>query len=97
MLKAKAGEIKDEYDHSAEFRYAKGYILPGQKEMLESPEKIFKKAKAKRFAGINNFGITDRAVKADISINAGAKGINAYNNSFAELVSDIKRFKKYLD
>ncbi len=94
MLKAKAGEIKDEYDHSAEFRYAKGYILPGQKEMLESPEKIFKKAKAKRFAGINNFGITDRAVKADISINAGAKGINAYNNSFAELVSDIKRFKK---
>ena len=94
MLKAKAYVIKEEYDYSREFRFSKGYILPGQQDMLESPDKVFKKALSKRFAGINNFGITDKKIKADISVNAGATGINAYNNSFNVLVEDLKRYKK---
>ncbi len=94
MLKTGADELKKEYDYSMEFRYENGYVLPGQTDMLEDPGKVFKKAVSKRFVALNNFAVSDKVLKGDISLNAGAAGINAYNNSFEILVADLKKYKK---
>ena len=93
-LKEKAETVEAEFRESMEHRLEKGYLLPGQADLLFSaravlaavqlPESVFMTGLDQRLPGMT--------VKNKYSING--KSVNSYQNSFEILIKDLSRWKK---
>lgn len=88
------GAIEAEFGESMQHRLMKGYALPGQADIIYHKEEIF--AKVSRMYGVAMSTLAIRSGILDTigSVNIIAKSMNSYNNSFENLVADLKRFAK---
>ena len=93
-LKEKSETVEAEFRESMEHRLEKGYLLPGQADLLFSaravlaavqlPEAVFMTGLDQRLPGMmvkNKYSIT-------------GKNVNSYQNSFEILIKDLSRWKK---
>ena len=93
-LKEKSETVEAEFRESMEHRLEKGYLLPGQADLLFSaravlaaiqlPEAVFMTGLDQRLPGMT--------VKSKYSITG--KNVNSYQNSFEILIKDLSRWKK---
>ncbi len=93
-LKEKSETVEAEFRESMEHRLEKGYLLPGQADLLFSaravlaavqlPEAVFMTGLDQRLPGMT--------VKNKYSITG--KNVNSYQNSFEILIKDLSRWKK---
>ena len=89
-----ASAIELEFKDSMIHRLEKGYILPGQMELLYSGEEIAAKMAKMRVVSISMMDGKNPVLKADKKYGIEAKSMSSYNSSFEELVKDLKRYKK---
>lgn len=93
-LMEKGETIEMEFRESMSHRLEKGYLLPGQTDILFSWQSALS-----RLAGFPAASLSAMQVKQTIynpisSFDVTVRSVNSYNNSFEALVSDLKRYKK---
>lgn len=89
-----AEAVELEFRESMSHRLEKGYLLPGQTELLRS--------KAETAASLMNYPVVTIAaldmknplLKPEKKYDFSAKSVSSYNNSFEALVKDLRRYKK---
>lgn len=90
----KGHAVETEFRESMSHRLEKGYLLPGQLDIIYSTQEIF--AKIQKFSCISLSTILQKqsVYKAKCKFSITARSINSYNNSFEALLADLKRYKK---
>lgn len=86
--------VELEFQESMSHRLEKGYVLPGQTQILWGREEVFRKMKPFPIAQIGFMEDKGTLVKTQHHYNLTAKSIAPYNNSFELLIKDLKRYKK---
>ena len=92
-VREQADAVELEFRESMEQRAGKGYVLPGQMDILYSGEQVAASLLYGNVITISTMetkGYFMAAVKTDIA----ARNVAPYNNSFEALVKDLKLFKK---
>ena len=89
-----AGAVELEFRESMMHRVEKGYILPGQMELLYRAEEVAAKMLQGRVITLAALELKNSLFKADRKADIPVKSISSYNNSFEALVQDLKRYKK---
>ena len=93
-LKEKGEAVELEFRESMSHRLEKGYLLPGQTEVLFSAKEIL--ARAQRDNTVYLTGLEQKlpgmAVEKKYSVSV--KNINSYQSSFEMLIKDLQRWKK---
>ncbi len=85
--------IEKEFKTGMDYRYRNGYILKKQRDMIRSRSNILKELANTRLLLLSGFNVK-LPVKPDLQTHVEVAGINAYNNSFDELVKDVAEYKK---
>lgn len=92
-----AKAIETEFRESMSHRAEKGYILPGQMNILYSLEETIAKVARYHTSYISSLemknSITGSLLKPTSRLEITVKGIPSYNNSFEALTKDLQRFK----
>lgn len=89
-----AGAVETEFKESMLHRLEKGYILPGQMELLYSVEEIAAKLSRGLVITLAALELKTPLFKPDKKYDIPVKSISSYHNSFDALVKDLKRYKK---
>ena len=93
-IREEAAAVELEFRESMEQRAVKGYVLPGQMNILYSGEQVaasLTKANVVTIATMESRnGFIQAAQKYDISV----RNVAPYNNSFETLVADLKKYRK---
>lgn len=93
-----AGAVETEFRESMIQRAGKGYVLPGQMELLYSVEQTAAKLAKGHVAFLSALDmknvLTAKLLKPVFRSDMTVKSISSYNNSFEALVQDLKRYKK---
>ena len=93
-VKEQADAIELEFRESMEQRAAKGYILPGQMNILYSGEQVAAKLSKNNIVSLMTMETKHGFFKAEQKTDLGARNLAPYNNSFESLVKDLKRYRK---
>ena len=92
-----AKAVEEEFKESMTHRVEKGYILPGQMDILSSLEETMAKVSKFHVAYISSLdmrnGITSQLNKPTHKLDVMVKGIPGYNNSFEALLKDLNKYK----
>lgn len=90
QLNAVNGEFKDSMTN----RLEKGYVLPGQTDVLWNKERIIDKINS--YTKVVFTAIAQKVSVFDTEdfVEVDARNISPYNNKFEMLVEDLKRYKK---
>ncbi len=92
-VKEQAQAIELEFRESMEQRVQKGYVLPGQMDILYSGEQVA--ARLMCCSVVTLSAMEGKGYfKADRRADVAARNVAPYNNSFEALVKDLKRFRK---
>lgn len=92
-VREQAEAVELEFRESMAQRAEKGYILPGQMDILYSGEEVA--AKLLLGSVITVSTMESRGYfKPDRKIDIAARNVAPYNNSFEALVKDLKRFRR---
>lgn len=86
-------QIENEFRSGMDYRYKNGYILKKQRDMIRIRKDILKKLGNHRLLLLSSFNVK-LPLKPDLQVHVEAAGINAYNNSFDELMKDVEGYKK---
>ncbi|MCR5278625.1 MAG: transcription-repair coupling factor [Lachnospiraceae bacterium] len=89
-----ADAVQLEFKESMKARLEQGYILPGQADMLLSKETVLSKLESESVLLLSAMPFKKFPVKPEATFDAGARSIPSYNNSFADLLRDLKRYRK---
>jgi len=89
-----AQAVELEFRESMMHRVEKGYLLPGQMELLYSVEETAAKLQSHRVVMLSALDMKNPLLKADKKADISVKSISSYNNSFEALLQDLRRFKK---
>lgn len=93
-IKEHAEAVELEFRESMLHRAEKGYVLPGQMELLSSVEQTTARLSGRHTLMLSAVSQKDALLTADGRFAITAKSIASYNNSFEMLVSDLRRYKK---
>ncbi|MCM1027426.1 MAG: transcription-repair coupling factor [Roseburia sp.] len=93
-LREQADAVELEFRESMIQRAEKGYILPGQMNVLYSGEEVAAKLGGGSIVLLSTMDSRGGYFKPDRKTDIAAKNMAPYNNSFEALVKDLKRFKK---
>ena len=92
-----AKAVEEEFKESMTHRVEKGYILPGQMDILSSLEETMAKVSKFHVAYISSLDmrnqITSQLNKPTHKLDVMVKGIPGYNNSFEALLKDLNKYK----
>lgn len=91
-----AGAVELEFRESMMHRALKGYILPGQMELLYPVDAVaagMQRGRMVTLAALELKG-SFAAFKPHMKVDLPVKSISSYNNSFEALVQDLKRYKR---
>lgn len=86
--------IEMEFRDSMEQRAAKGYILPGQMNVLYSGEQIMARLSKSPLVALSAMETRNNLVHPQVHLNVSARSISSYNNSFDALLKDLKNYRK---
>lgn len=89
-----AGAVELEFRESMMHRVEKGYILPGQADILYSVEETVAKIAAYPIVTLAAIDSRQDLIKTLHQFSVLAKTVPSYNNSFELLVKDMQRYKK---
>lgn len=89
-----ADAVELEFRESMTHRLEKGYLLPGQMDLLYPVEKAAAKIERGRVVTLAALDMKSSLFKPDKKADIPVKSISSYNNSFEALVQDLKRYKK---
>ena len=93
-----AKAVETEFRESMIHRAEKGYILPGQMNLLFSLEETAARLSRGHVAYLSALDMknsfTGKLLKPSLKSDMTVKSISSYNNSFESLVQDLKRYKK---
>lgn len=93
-VKEHADVVEMEFRESMMHRVEKGYILPGQMDVLFRGEEVAAKLAGRRTVAISMMDGKNPLFKADRKFDIQARSMPSYNNSFDALVKDLTRYKK---
>ncbi len=93
-VKEHAHGVELEFQESMVHRVEKGYILPGQMDLLYRTEEIAAKIMQGHVVTLAALELKNSLFKADKKADIPVKSISSYNNSFEALVQDLKRYRK---
>lgn len=93
-VKEHADAVELEFRESMMHRLEKGYILPGQMNLLYSAEEMAVRLMKHRLAALSALDMKNSFIKADKKADISVKSISSYNNSFEALLQDLKRYRK---
>ena len=96
-VKEHADAVELEFRESMMHRVEKGYLLPGQMELLYSTQEVAAKMERGRLVTLAALDISSQKntlFRADRKADIPVKSISSYNNSFEALVQDLKRYKR---
>ncbi|MBE5869034.1 MAG: transcription-repair coupling factor [Lachnospiraceae bacterium] len=93
-IREQAEAVEFEFRESMSHRAEKGYILPGQMDLLYSGEEIAARLERSALVTIAAMDLKNPLIKAQKKFDIQAKSMSSYNNSFESLVRDLKRYKK---
>lgn len=86
--------VEAEFRESMSHRAQKGYILPGQMDVLYSAGQVAAYLQRGSLAALSALGLANPLFQFERHFDIGAKSIASYNNSFEALVRDLKRYRK---
>ncbi len=93
-VKEHAQAVELEFRESMMHRLEKGYLLPGQADLLFNVDMIAARMSGKRVVSLAALDMKNPILKADKKVDVTVKSISSYNNSFEALVKDLTRFKR---
>ena len=93
-IKEHVDAVELEFRESMTHRAEKGYILPGQMDILFSAETVAAKLSKLRVVSLSTMEGKNPILKADKKYALLARSLSSYNNSFDALVKDLKGYKK---
>lgn len=85
--------VELEFRQSMTQRAEKGYILPGQMDLLTPGSKVFASLHRYRRAGLCTLGASSDLFPGE-ALHLRARTVSPYNSSFDTLVSDLAKYKK---
>ncbi len=83
-----------EFRESMEQRVQKGYILPGQMDVLYDGEQIVAKLQKAPVVSLSMMDVRNGLLPPDKRYSISARSMSPYNNSFEALVKDLKHYRK---
>lgn len=86
--------VELEFRESMMHRVEKGYILPGQMNLLYSVEELAAKLMSHRVVTLSTLDLKGPLIKAAKKSDISVKSIPSYHNSFEALVQDLQRYRK---
>ena len=89
-----AQAVELEFRESMMHRVEKGYILPGQMDLLYTTQQIAAKLETCCVVTIAALELKNTLFKPEKKADISVKSISSYNNSFEALVQDLKRYRK---
>ncbi len=93
-VKEHADAVELEFRESMMHRLEKGYILPGQMNLLYSLSQTTARLSNYRVAALSALDLRTSFIKADKKADISTKSIASYNNSFEALLQDLRRYRK---
>lgn len=93
-VKEHADAVEMEFRESMVHRVEKGYIIPGQMDVLFGSGEVAAKLANRRVAALAAMEGKNPLFKADYKFSIQARSIPSYNNSFESLVKDLTGYKK---
>ena len=93
-IREHAQAVETEFRESMSHRVQKGYILPGQMQVLYSMEEVSAAIKRTSFVTLSAIELKNPLIKVQRRFDIQVRSISSYNNSFEALVKDLKRYKK---
>ena len=93
-LSETANALETEFRESMTGRLEKGYILPGQAQLLYPEKEIAGKLSQYRAASLAALDAKSSLFKPDRRFEITVRSMPSYNNSFEALLKDLKRYKK---
>ena len=89
-----ASAIELEFRESMMHRVEKGYILPGQMDILYSAEETAARIARGRVVTLSMMDGKNPLFKPDRKFDIQTRSLSSYNNSFEALVKDLSNYKK---
>ena len=83
-----------EFRESMMHRVEKGYILPGQMDLLYPVSEMAAKLELGRIVTLASLDLKNALFKPDKKADITVKSISSYHNSFEALLQDLKRYRK---
>lgn len=93
-IREQAEAVELEFRESMAQRAEKGYILPGQMNLLYSGEEIAARLLESSVVTISTMEGRGGYFKPEYKADVAARSVAPYNNSFEALVKDLKQFRK---
>ncbi len=93
-VKEHASAVELEFRESMMHRLEKGYILPGQMNILYSAEETAARIARGRVVTLSMMDGKNPLFKADRKFDIQTRSLSSYNNSFEALVRDLAGYKK---
>ena len=93
-LSETANALETEFRESMTGRLEKGYILPGQAQLLYPEKEIAGKLLQYRAVSLAALDAKSSLFKPDRRFEITVRSMPSYNNSFEALLKDLKRYKK---
>ncbi len=86
--------IKKEFNESMGHRLESGHIIPGQADVLHGIGEIYSKIGMCHSLAVASIDCRPGQLEVSGHYSINVRGMGSYNNSFATLVEDIRRWKK---
>lgn len=93
-LSETADALELEFRESMAHRLEKGYILPGQAELLYTQKELAAWLTGYRAASLAAIDARNTLYKPDRKFEITVRSMASFNNSFEALIKDLKRYKK---
>ena len=93
-IEEQAKAVEMEFRESMAQRVQKGYILPGQMNILYSGEQVAASLSSCSVVTVSTMEGRKGYFKPQKKLDAASRSIASYNNSFESLVKDLKQFRK---
>lgn len=93
-VKEQADAIELEFRESMEQRARKGYVLPGQMNILYSGEQVAATLEKNAVVTLATMETKYGYFRTEMHVDIAARNIAPYNNSFEALVKDLKNIKR---
>ncbi len=93
-VKEHAAAVELEFRESMMHRVEKGYILPGQADILYSAEETAARLARGRVVSLSMMESKNPLFKTEAKYDLQARSLSSYNNSFEALVKDLQSYRK---
>ncbi len=93
-LREKGETVEMEFRESMVHRLEKGYLLPGQTELLYPAAAVLARVQKPQAVMLTGLDQKLQGIKVNQKFGLAVKNVNSYQNSFEMLIKDLTRWKK---